>query len=63
MFENGLCCQQMARNVYEALNQQLLEDLPKLLALSEDLLMTCMAIFIELMQKIQADVLYVSNSG
>ena len=53
----------MARNVYEALNQQLLEDLPKLLALSEDLLMTCMAIFIELMQKIQADVLYVRNSG
>jgi len=45
---------QMARNVYEALNQQLLDELPKLLVLSDQVLVMCVAIFIELMKTLQS---------
>jgi len=46
----------------EVLNQQWLEEIPKLLKLSEEVLMTCMAVFIELIRRVQEDVLKASNN-
>ena len=52
---------QLAPDVYQALNQKLLDDLPPLIKLSEQVLMTCVTIFIELMKKLQEEVLKVRN--
>nr|CAB3239231.1 dynamin-binding protein-like [Phallusia mammillata] len=46
---------QMAKNVYEALNQQLLDELPQLCELSKSLLQMCSTIFVELYIEFQKD--------
>jgi len=50
---------QATRLIYEALNQQLLDELPKLLVLSDEVLVTCVVIFIELVRNFQTATLMV----
>jgi len=50
---------QLKRDMDKTLNKLLLEELPKLLHLSNEVLVTCIATFIELVRKFQSQLLQV----
>ena len=49
----------MAKNVYEALNHQLLDELPKFCELGFQLLQACIGIYIHLQREFQLNMLKV----